>query len=178
MSSAHIIWQNLDAVIHSNAKFDEDLTLCSSAFQSPETYIAQKGARAGNHLQPLITGYRFLSIVKSTPFFKKPPSTPFPAAIDSIDQNNNVHLAAVNLWMSNFEHENVTVLHSWAGLWTEMYILSLHLWFPAGEHLLPPKFTINLSIVNDTQPLTGRERRMLLSILIPRRSLNDCDKHQ
>lgn len=156
----------------------KDLTLCSSSFHSPETYIAQKRARAGNHLQPLITRYGFLSIVKNTPFCKKSPSTPSLTAIDPIDQNNNVHLAAANLWMSNFEWENVTDLHSQAGLWTEMYILSLHPWFPAGVHLLPPKFAINLSIVNDTQPLAGRERRMQLSILIPRRSLNGCYKHQ
>lgn len=165
----------LSTVIQSLLK---DLTLCSSSFQSPETYIAQKRARAGYHLQPLITHYGFLSILKNTPFFKKPPSTPSLTATDSIDQNNNVHLAAVNLWMSNFEQKNVTDLHSQAGLWTEMYIPSLHPWFPAGVHLLPPKFTFNLSIVNDTQPLAGRERRMQLSILVPRRSLNGCDKHQ
>lgn len=84
----------LSTVVQGSIK---DLTLCSSSFQSPETYIAQKKARAGNHLQPLITHYEFLSILKNTSFFKKPPSTPSLTAIDSIDQNNNVHLAAVNL---------------------------------------------------------------------------------
>lgn len=156
----------------------KDLTLCSSSFQSPETYFAQKRARAGNNLQPLITHYGLLSIMKITSSFKKPHSTPSHTAAGSIDQNNNVHLAAVNLWMSNFEQENVTDPRSQAGLWTEMYILSLNPWFPAGVLLLPAKFTINLSIVNDTQSLAGTERRMQLSILIPRRCLNGCDEHQ
>lgn len=72
----------------------KDFSLCSSSFQSPETYIAQERARAGNHVQALITHYGFLSI---SPLFKKTPSTPSLTAIDSIDQNNTVHLAAANL---------------------------------------------------------------------------------
>lgn len=67
------------------------------------------------------------------PFSKSRLPPPPPPAIDSTDENNNLHLAAVNSWMSNFELENVTDLHSQAGLWTEMYVLSLHPWFPAGN---------------------------------------------
>lgn len=134
VSYVHIIWQNLDAMLSTVMQsLMKDLILCSSSFQSPEAYITQKRAKAGNHLRSLITHYGFISIVRNAPFFKKPPSTSSLPAIDSTDENNNLHLTAVNSWMSNSELENVTDLHSQAGLWTEMYVLSLHPWFPAGN---------------------------------------------
>lgn len=162
-------------VIHGITKFDKRPHPVFQFLSEPwDPYCTRKSK---GREPPTVTYYTygFLSI---SPFFKKPPSTPSLTAIDSIDQNNNLHLAAANLWVPNFERENVTDLHSQAGLWTDIYILPLHLWFPAGVHLLPAKFTINLSIVNDTQSLAGRERTMQVSILIPRRPLNGCDKHQ
>lgn len=78
----------------------------------PWDLLHKKEQGQGTTYSPLLHVIDFFPLWKTLPFFKKAPSTPSLVAIDSIDQNNNVHLAAVNFWMSNFEQENVIDLYS------------------------------------------------------------------